>query len=185
MHPNQENIFNTPIWGFVLRDQLHQNADYIDYILNLQEKEYSHNKSNRGGFQSEDNLHTHGIFQEFNKFILNCSRTILKNYGGYTPYIQSMWANVNEQHHFNLPHVHEGVLSGVFYCKIPEDSGKLVLMDPAIRSTAHLIGNKNFFIEPKPLALIIFPSWLEHYVEPNKSEESRVSISFNIGIKEL
>ena len=185
MHPNQENIFSTPIWGFMLKDQLHQNADYTDYILNLQEKQYSETKSNRGGFQSKDDLHTHGIFQEFNKAILNCSRTILENYVVGTPYIQSMWANVNEQYHFNLPHVHEGTLSGVFYCKIPESSGKLVLMDPAVRSTAHLINNKNFFITPEPLALIIFPSWLEHYVELNELEESRVSISFNIGIKEL
>ena len=183
MHPNQENIFSTPVWGFLLKEQRHQNADYTDYILNLQEKGYSqYRKSNRGGFQSEDNLHTHGIFQEFNSSILSVCQSILPD---KQIYLQSMWANVNEQHHFNLPHVHEGVLSGVFYCKIPEDSGKLVLMDPAIRSTAHLIGNKNFFIEPKPLALIIFPSWLEHYVEPNKSEELRVSISFNIGIKEL
>ena len=182
MHPNQENIFSTPIWGFVLKDQLHQNADYTDYILNLQEKQYSETKSNRGGFQSKDDLHTHGIFQEFNSTILSACQSILPN---KQIYMQSMWANVNEQHSFNLPHVHEGVLSGVFYCKTPKNSGSLVLMDPAIRSTAHLMGNKNFFIEPKPLALIIFPSWLEHYVEPNKSEELRVSISFNIGIKEL
>ena len=28
--------------------------------------------------------------------------------------------------------------------------------------------------------LLIFPSWLDHYVEPNESDEDRISISFNV-----
>lgn len=182
MHPNQENIFSIPIWGFILKDQLHQNADYTDYILNLQEKQDSENKSNRGGYQSKDDLHTHGIFQEFNGSILKACQSILPD---KPLYIQSMWANINEHGDFNLPHTHEGVLSGVFYCKTPQNCGKLVLQDPAVRSYSHPIRNSNFGVNPEQLALIIFPSWLEHYVEQSESEELRVSISFNIGIKEL
>ena len=30
--------------------------------------------------------------------------------------------------------------------------------------------------------LLIFPSYLPHYVEPNKSDEDRIVISFNIDI---
>ena len=185
MHPNQENIFSTPIWGFMMNNQLHQNADYVDYILNLQETQYSEVKSNRGGFQSKDDLNTHGIFREFCTQLLRCSAGILENYNNFTPYILSMWANINEHGDFNFPHVHEGVLSGVFYCKTPENSGRLILQDPAVRSNAHLIKNHDFAVNPEELALIVFPSWLEHYVEPSQSEELRVSISFNIGIKEL
>ena len=29
--------------------------------------------------------------------------------------------------------------------------------------------------------LYIFPSWIKHLVEPNMSDEERISISFNIG----
>ena len=182
MHPNQENIFSTPVWGFVLRDQLHQNADYTDYILNLQEKQHSESKSNRGGFQSTDDLHTHGIFQEFNSIILSACQSILPD---KPIYMQSRWANINEHGDFNFAQTHEGTLSGVFYCKTPKNSGRLVFVDPAVRNHCHIIKNKNFQVTPEQLALIIFPSWLEHYVEPNESEELRVSISFNIGIKEL
>ena len=182
MHPNQENIFSTPIWGFMLNDQLYQNVDYTDYILNLQETQKSESKSNKGGFQSSDDLHAHGIFQEFNRSILSACQSILPD---KKIYLQTMWANINEHGDFNMPHVHEGVLSGVFYCKTPENSGRLILQDPAVRSNAHLIKNSDFAINPKKLALIVFPSWLEHYVEPSQSEELRVSISFNIGIKEL
>ena len=182
MHPNQENIFSTPIWGFMLKDQIYQNADYTDYILNLQEKQYSEVKSNRGGFQSKDDLHTHGIFQEFNSSILSACQSILPD---ESIYMQSMWANINEHGDFNMPHTHEGALSGVFYCKTPENCGHLVFLDPAVRNNSRVVKNKNFVVKPEPLALIVFPSWLEHYVEPSQSEELRVSISFNIGIKEL
>ena len=34
--------------------------------------------------------------------------------------------------------------------------------------------------DPEPL---IFPSWLQHGVEPNLSDGDRVCISFNIGLK--
>jgi len=31
--------------------------------------------------------------------------------------------------------------------------------------------------------LLIFPSWLQHSVQPNKGKDFRVTISFNIGYK--
>ena len=35
-------------------------------------------------------------------------------------------------------------------------------------------------IYPQPGKLIVFPSWLQHSVEPNLTNEERVSISFDI-----
>ena len=35
MHPNQENIFGTPVWGFMLQDQDLQTLDYVDYLINI------------------------------------------------------------------------------------------------------------------------------------------------------
>ena len=31
--------------------------------------------------------------------------------------------------------------------------------------------------------LLIFPGWLQHSVQPNRSEDFRVSISFNMGFR--
>ena len=42
---------------------------------------------------------------------------------------------------------------------------------------------RNYPVEPSPLSCIIFPSWLSHYVEPNMSDEKRISLSFNFDIK--
>ena len=35
-------------------------------------------------------------------------------------------------------------------------------------------------IYPQENMMLMFPSWLEHSVEPSKSKEERISISFNI-----
>jgi uncharacterized protein (TIGR02466 family) len=35
-------------------------------------------------------------------------------------------------------------------------------------------------IEPEEGLVVFFPSWLMHKVEPNKTKETRVSLSFNI-----
>lgn len=183
MHYSQHNIFETPIWGFMLNDQNLQTLDYSEYILDLSDTEQTQTKSNMGGWQSRDNLHEDPIFQEFNKTLLAASKGILENYTDKDPYIQSMWANINVKGDFNGHHTHEGELSGVYYCQVPKDSGKLILVNPAVRSNVSLIKNNNFPVSPERLALIMFPSWLEHYVEPNQSDDPRISISFNMGIK--
>ena len=33
--------------------------------------------------------------------------------------------------------------------------------------------------------MLLFPSWLQHFVPPNKSEHRRISISFNLMLRGL
>ena len=184
MNEHATNIFNVPIWGYVLTNEKYQAEDYFDRILELYAQEPSVSKSNSGGaWQSRDDLHEDPIFREFVKNILlkSIASNILKDYGITEFKLQSMWANVNGKHSFNHHHTHEGYLSGVFYLRVPQNSGRLVFTNPAIRSERHPIRTNNYPIQPQPLACIIFPSWLEHYVETNQSDDTRVSISFNIG----
>ena len=37
-------------------------------------------------------------------------------------------------------------------------------------------------ISPEPGTLVLFPSYLEHKVNPNQSESNRIVISFNISL---
>ena len=98
-----------------------------------------------------------------------------------------MWANINKRNHWNIIHQHgQYTLSGTYYVKVPEDSGRIVFRDP--RPGA--IGNpflinafdkgefKNLNIMEGLLA--IWPSYLDHFVEPSNSDEERISISFDI-----
>jgi uncharacterized protein (TIGR02466 family) len=181
MHANQENIFHTPVWGFMFNDSHYQAMDYRDYVIELAQNQMSAQKSNFGGWQSEDDLHTHPIFREFCGSLLKTMESITCMYTNKKVQIQSMWANINDKYNYNAHHTHEGILSGVFYLHVPENSGRLILVDPAVRNHNSVIKNSNYGIKPERLACIVFPSWLEHYVEPNQSDEYRISISFNIG----
>lgn len=181
MNDIQHNLFATPIWGAMLNDHQFQSTDYVDYILEMAKNEPSVRKSNFGGWQSRDNIHqTEGIFRELVKSITFIANNIVKDYKCQPIEIKEMWANVNTKACYNGSHTHSGIISGAFYLSTPENCGKLVLINPVIRSDRHIIRANNFGITPKKLACIFFPAWLEHYVEPNMSDEYRISMSFNM-----
>ena len=102
-----------------------------------------------------------------------------------------MWANINGPGHSNERHHHNPhsgtFMSGVFYVKCPENSGSIRFYDPRPHidttpdNTYYSDGSKFIDFLPSPNTLLIFPPWLEHSVEPNQSEEDRLSISFNFG----
>jgi uncharacterized protein (TIGR02466 family) len=104
--------------------------------------------------------------------------------------LTSAWLNINDSRQcMNSEHIHGDVFSGVFYLQAPEESGKLVLQNPAINrmwSGCTLASQKNEFtgesirIEPVDGNIILFPSYLPHSVETNNHDEARIAISFNL-----
>jgi uncharacterized protein (TIGR02466 family) len=101
-----------------------------------------------------------------------------------------MWANINPPGGYNRPHTHPNSLwSGVYYVKALSNSGHLKIEDPKPCSLIskprrkqgelpiHLWSEVHF--EPIAGRLIMFPSWLNHCVDPNQSSDIRISISFN------
>jgi uncharacterized protein (TIGR02466 family) len=98
------------------------------------------------------------------------------------------WLNVHETMGYNAVHSHPGALiSGVIYLSCPEGSGKLHLRDPRLGATASkskllLDIGQEAVITPIEGFSILFPSYLEHWVEPSTCKETthRISIAFNI-----
>ena len=78
---------------------------------------------------------------------------------------------------------------GVYYIKAPKDSGNIVFNEP--KTGAHMVmprrkdGKppshlwKEVHVSPLEGRILIFPSWLWHSVQPNKSNDIRISVSFN------
>jgi uncharacterized protein (TIGR02466 family) len=101
-----------------------------------------------------------------------------------------MWANINYPGGYNRPHVHPNALfSGVYYVKANKNSGVLVANDPRPGMQTMMPSRKpgkppkhlwrEIHLEPIPGRIIMFPAWLWHCVEPNQSNDIRISISFN------
>jgi uncharacterized protein (TIGR02466 family) len=173
-------IFKTPIWGFLLNSEQYHISNYLEYLLDQKNSIPSELKSNFGGYQSHDNLHKVGMFKGLVNTLENLSSEIFSQYSTKKLKIDAMWGNINSYRNSNFAHVHEGELSGVFYLQIPEESGNLVFINPAVRSDNHRIRASNYRVAPSKLSCIIFPSWLEHYVEVSNSHTDRISVSFNL-----
>lgn len=184
MKDNRENIFFTPVWGVILNDQKYQARDYLDTILQMEQNTPGVKKSNMGGYQTPDNLHKVPIFRELVSTLELMASQCFSDYTSNQNkmVVTEMWGNVNRELCSNGAHTHGQDLSGVFYLKAPVNSGRLILCNPAVRADGRSFRASNYPITPEALACIFFPSWLEHYVEPNYSKEERISISFNMKI---
>ena len=95
----------------------------------------------------------------------------------------SIWTNVNEPGSINELHTHKGVSFACTYNLQTEGTGNLVFRNPA-----NLLNDcnqkspfiRNYKIEPKDGDLLIWPAWVPHYVEENKSNKQRINIATNI-----
>jgi len=107
--------------------------------------------------------------------------------------IDNAWINVNKGGDYNIPHVHPGsCFSGVFYVKAEKNCGDLFIKNPAMSLehviTEPIVEQRNAFtatslgVSPEPGKLVIFPSWVLHYVRANQSGSDRISIAFNTRI---
>ena len=94
--------------------------------------------------------------------------------------IVGLWANISSFTNYNIPHTHLDFIdlypyksySGVIYLKTPLNSGRICFKSP--------IATDGWIeIPPEETGIIIFPSTLEHYVQPNLSKEDRISLAFN------
>ena len=102
-----------------------------------------------------------------------------------------MWGNILKPGETHPPHTHSNnFLSGVFYLESDAETG-IIFSDPrpaadvlVPRKKTKTNENSNLLSYiSKQNRLIIFPSWLVHWVPINKSKRDRISISFNIQIK--
>ena len=147
--------------------------------------------SNIGGWQSNQ-THIIDCKSETLKNIIMSSVSKLPMSGNLSCTIEG-WKNINEPGNFNVPHCHPiSDLSGVLWIKAPKDSGNLVFSSPQLFNryqeldsyTNEFKYNSNlymsYYFTPKEGRILIFPSDLEHEVKENKSDEDRISYSFNI-----
>jgi uncharacterized protein (TIGR02466 family) len=83
-------------------------------------------------------------------------------------------------------HIHEhgdADLSGVFYYKTNQNDGDLVFTSPnPFLKTSKVFSNIDLSWIHKPVEgkILLFPGWLPHGVKTNETEQTRISISFNI-----
>ena len=184
----QRDIFPTSFYTADIFNE-YLNLKYKKFLLDLSTKVEGVNRSNRGGWQSKPDLWKESIFYPLLDEVLNSSKMIANSLTkSELPQmvIRAMWGNINPKGGFNFTHVHpSGWMSGVYYIQLPEGNNKIVFQDPRSArmmdfQRSSLIEDEYFSYYPKIGELLLFPSWLPHFVSPNTSEENRITISFNV-----
>jgi uncharacterized protein (TIGR02466 family) len=162
------------------------------YCYSIKEIDPGVVNSNYGGWHSSNLEFNNASLQPLIFKIKNRVQKILESLNMNQRFkISNMWVNINQSNTFNLSHRHPfSLLSGVFYVDVKKNCGDLVFKNPNILHDSYItsadISIYNGFnsylwkISPNENDLVIFPSWVEHYTEPNQSNCDRVSISFNI-----
>ena len=162
--------------------------------INTMRREVMNLYKKKPNWQSSPNLDKNEVFKDFNKDISKSSFEILDklDYKADEIEITDMWANVLKQHETHQPHTHSNnFLIGVFYLDDDYTMPGITFQDP--RPGANVIlprkkfdhmNNANLLnYKAKTNRIIIFPSWLVHWVPTNLSTSNRISISWNIQIK--
>jgi uncharacterized protein (TIGR02466 family) len=173
------NLWPTTLFSTVIQTDT---ASVKEEIYKLKVTSVGQHKSNYGGWQSHTNLHTNPKFLELcNEIISVLSILFRKNI-----VFDQMWACVNQHKDFNVVHAHGNKyhISGVFYLQVFDNSGQICFRDP--RPAAINAETTSFFNQgdtenftPCNNQLIVFPSFLEHFVTPNETHSDRISISFD------
>lgn len=185
---HKELWFPTQIY---IKDFELNNLELERLILNWSKQEPSLQKTNVNGWHSPVDMHKKEEYKPLIHELFMMQFEIFKDecLDG-EPFLGNMWANINQPGAFNRAHIHPNSLwSGVYYVKAQSNCGHLKVEDP--KSVALMTRPKRtdkslpqhlwpeVHYEPVTGRCIMFPSWLNHTVDVNQSNDIRISVSFN------
>ena len=184
----KEQFFPTTVYG---KDLQLDNNTLAQHIIQWSQQDQGVKKTNMNGWHSTTDMHLKKEYQVLVDELYKMQHEIFQEeWLDRKPMLGNMWANINYSGGYNRPHVHPNCLfSGVYYVKTQSQCGELVVNDPRpgiqIMMPTRKSGQppkhlwREAHIEPIQGRLIMFPAWLWHCVEPNQSNDMRISVSFN------
>ena len=184
----KEGFFPTIIYAKDFELDLNQMAQNI---IQWSKEDKGVQKTNVNGWHSETNMHEKLEYKPLvDELFKMVNEVFNEEWLDGQAKLGNMWANINPPGGYNRPHIHPNSLfSGVYYVKAPINSGQLVCTDPRPGIQTCMPNRKKgeppkylwryIHLQPKENRAVIFPSWLWHSVQPNQSNDIRISISFN------
>ncbi len=107
--------------------------------------------------------------------------------------VTNSWINIHKPKDWGQSHIHgNSILSGVYYLNTPSESGDISFNRPMtssmpFNSMFHMDWSEvnmqncdNYKLTPSQGMIVIFPSWLQHAITRNNTQEDRYSLAFNV-----
>jgi len=186
-------LFPSLVWSTLFDDREKLNAKLHAAAYHLRSTDpRGVDNTNVKGWQSPNNLQNLPEFEDINLRILQVCERIGESlhFKSDHAYLHQAWVNISPPGASNKIHYHANChFSGVYYVslKAPE-CGSIFFRDPRIasRMMTYPVDRATEFtaeeirMRPEEGRMYVFPGWMEHGVEENKSDRDRVSISFNV-----
>ena len=190
--------FPQPIFRYKVENYKTFNKELEEYIYKLKEEDNEGVvRSNRGGWHSksfkvrEKGTIQNRFTQELSKYIFDVIQTYGWKCVPERVVVSEMWAIINKPRDFNVIHTHPNAyLSAAYYVKAPEKAGRFVIENPLsvarhsypAHATKTEYNIKAAALDIEEGDLLLFPAYLPHKVNENKSDDDRIVISFNVNI---
>lgn len=188
--------FATPIARMRVRNAAAINPGLRDAILEQEAAGPTAGRSNVGGWHSADDLldWPGEDFATLKGAVRDAVLAMTKLTLGGKPFEGRMkltaWANVLRHGGYNQPHTHpHNHWSGIYFVDAgqpdPEwpSSGKIVMLDPRERVEMFKLPDDPYGLTAEFAAeaglMVVWPSWLLHWVNPFYGKGVRISVAFN------
>ena len=192
----RQDLWPTPLWYFEVPQSLVNPGDIAQEAYTHQKMDPGLSISNVGGYQSSAltmNDRVHKNLSRLMEFIVGQCQVCAQEFGfTHQLALTNYWININKKYNYNKMHIHSpSRLSGSYYAVTPPDSGCIVLHNrpeasyimgdlkqAGAKDTVFTVTEQAF--QPKAGAVVVFPGWLQHSVDENRSDKDRISIAFNL-----
>jgi len=188
--------YTTPILARVVPDHQGVNKILRTLILECESAAPGLKKSNIGGWHSDedflqwDSESVRSLQHWFAMAIKSINDFSIGPDRSSGDLDASAWANVCRRGDYHQPHFHpNNDWSGVYYVATGNDGsesgigGRIDMLDPragvGMMHTPGLPYTGTVQFQPEAGMMLVFPSWLVHYVHPHDGPDERISIALN------
>ena len=195
----RDELFPTPIWSWWYPRPADLDV-WSERVLVLEQQDPQGLQiTNQGGWHSSTTLLQDPILDPLFRWIATSVQDAIQMEGWdrskASPCFNNAWAMVSRRGHGVRAHLHPNSLfSGVIYLRATESCGDIAFLDPRGGSQmlqypqiegAVMKNNGRVVKSVQPGLMLLFPSWLWHEVDPSETEQVRICISFNVGMRPI
>jgi len=188
------NLFSTPIK--IVKNNSFKNNHLINYCYELSKKIESGGEhwiaKNTYNTSTTYNICKDPKFKQLNDWIYKEVDVFVKDIGfkGFDKSKNWGWFNIYNKDNFQEWHNHNfRLVSAIYYLKADKTSAKTWFKNPLPENpnTPEFDSNNpytwsTYFVEPKNNTLVIFKSNLEHCVEAQQNDSTRITLSYNFDL---
>jgi len=186
---NKHDIFTDSMWSFTMPDHEHWKKQLED-IITVEKNKNIHkfsmeNKENKPVQAHKTPWDSHcryfAVFETQN-VIRNIITQSIKDDGWEVPHLNPMecWINWYEKNQFAYKHVHNCILSAVYYVKVEKSPSEFFFhRDDRFRLQKENQDSNIKKVTPKEGSVIFFSGCQAHSVSANTSDETRITMAIN------